>query len=175
MTILYLLSGKKLKLHGGEGLSNRSFIHIDDVSNALYKIMTKGNLKNTYHISTDEFISIKSLVELICYKMEYKFEDHVDVVEDRLGKDTNYFLNSDKLKNQLNWKPFIDLNKGIEKCIIWVSNNLEILKKSLKFINIKFKDEKINMKKEIDLLKNYPKSKRDIKKDQLLKVTKLDL
>ena len=29
--------------------------------------------------------------------MEYKFEDHVDVVEDRLGKDTNYFLNSDKL------------------------------------------------------------------------------
>ena len=127
-TILYLLSGKKLKLHGG-GLSNRSFIHIDDVSNALYKIMTKGNLKNSYHISTDEFISIKSLVELICYKMEYKFEDHVDVVEDRLGKDTNYFLNSDKLKNQLNWKPLIDLNKGIEKCIIWVSNNLEILKK----------------------------------------------
>ena len=77
--------------------------------------MTKGNLKNSYHISTDEFISIKSLVELICYKMEYKFEDHVDVVEDRLGKDTNYFLNSDKLKNQLNWKPLIDLNKGVEK------------------------------------------------------------
>lgn len=127
-TILYLITGKKLKLDGG-GLSNRSFIHIDDVSDALYKIMIKGKLKNSYHISTDEYISIKSLVELICNKMEYRFEEHVDIIEERLGKDTNYFLNSDKLKNDLKWKPLIDLNKGIEKCIIWVSNNLEVLKK----------------------------------------------
>ena len=56
-------------------------------------------------------------------------EKVMKALKDRLGKDTNYFLNSDKLKNQLNWKPLIDLNKGIEKCIIWVSNNLEVLKK----------------------------------------------
>ena len=52
---------------------------------------------------------------MICYKMEYKFEGHVDVVS-RLGKDTNYFLNSDKQKS-IKWKPFVDLNKGIEKYI----------------------------------------------------------
>ena len=35
-TIVSILKGKKLNLHGG-GLSSRSFIYIDDFSNAIFK------------------------------------------------------------------------------------------------------------------------------------------
>jgi dTDP-glucose 4,6-dehydratase len=60
-TILSALTGKKLSLHGG-GKSIRSFIHINDVSTALTAIMNSGEVGQSYHISTNEMISIFDLV-----------------------------------------------------------------------------------------------------------------
>ena len=51
-TVLYAKLGKKLSLHGG-GYSERSFIHINDVADATYKILLNGEAGNTYHISTN--------------------------------------------------------------------------------------------------------------------------
>jgi dTDP-glucose 4,6-dehydratase len=64
-TILYARLGKKMKLHGG-GLSTRSFIHMDDVSSATYKIAMDGVSGESYHISTNDTITIRGLVEKIC-------------------------------------------------------------------------------------------------------------
>ena len=60
-TILSALTGKKLPLHGG-GKSIRSFIHIDDVSTALETLMHQGAAGDSYHISTNDMISIFELV-----------------------------------------------------------------------------------------------------------------
>ena len=49
----------KLNLHGG-GNSIRSFIFMDDVSEATYILSQKGKIGETYHISNNEFISIKT-------------------------------------------------------------------------------------------------------------------
>ena len=59
----FMCSKKKIKLnlHGG-GNSVRSFIFMDDVSEATYLLSQKGKIGETYHISNDEFISIKKLV-----------------------------------------------------------------------------------------------------------------
>ncbi len=54
----------KLKLHGG-GKSLRSFIHILDASKATYLISQKGKIGETYHISTNEFLTIQNLVKKI--------------------------------------------------------------------------------------------------------------
>lgn len=84
-TILFVLLGKKLQLHGG-GASTRSFIHINDVSEATWSIMSQGKSGETYHISTNEVISIKDLVEVICQKLGADFNKSVEVVGERLGK-----------------------------------------------------------------------------------------
>lgn len=126
-TILYILLGKKLQLHGG-GVSQRSFIHMDDVSDATLKIMLHGKNGDTYHISTDEVVSIRHLVEVICGKLGARFEDHVEIVGDRLGKDAAYQLNSTKLRTELNWKDSTNLDTGLDQCIDWVNRNFDILK-----------------------------------------------
>lgn len=126
-TILYILLGHKLQLHGG-GVSTRSFIHMKDVSDATWKIMQGGQNGHTYHISTNEVISIRGLVELICSKLNVKFEECVDFVGERTGKDAAYNLDSKKIRTELDWKDLIDLNRGIDECILWVKNNLDILK-----------------------------------------------
>ena len=126
-TIISILTGKKLELHGG-GLSQRSFIHMKDVSTATELVATKGKSGETYHISTDEIVTIRELVERICKKLEVDFDSHVAVVGERLGKDGAYMLDSSKIKEQLNWKDQITLDQGLNDCIDWVKSNLDILK-----------------------------------------------
>lgn len=126
-TILYILTNTKLQLHGG-GVSTRSFIHINDVADATWKIMERGINSETYHISTSEIVSIRSLVEIICKKLDVDFFNCVDLSEERLGKDPSYQLDSSKIKSQLDWKYNTNLDEGLDLCIEWVKSNLEILK-----------------------------------------------
>lgn len=127
-TILSILTRKKIQLHGG-GSSIRSFIHIRDVCEATWKIMLDGKNGETYHISTNEMISIRGLVEKICQKLNCSFFDSVEIVDERLGKDAAYKLDSMKIRNELNWFDSTSLDHGIDECIDWVQKNLEILSK----------------------------------------------
>ena len=131
-TVLFIKQGKKLQLHGG-GHSERSFIHIDDVSDATLKIAINGVVGETYHISTKSSITIRSLVSLICNKMKVNFDDCVDIVDDRPGKDASYLLNSNKLRSSLDWTDSISLDAGIDQVINWVDSNIDILTKEVDY------------------------------------------
>lgn len=126
-TILFILLGRRLQLHGG-GASTRSFIHIDDVSNATWSIMKNGKSGDTYHISTSDVISIRDLVERICKKLGADFNSSVEVVGDRLGKDSAYHLDSAKIRKELSWQDNISLDQGLDQCVDWVKKNLAELK-----------------------------------------------
>jgi dTDP-glucose 4,6-dehydratase len=127
-TILYLLIGKKLQLHGG-GQSVRSFIHIRDVANGTLNVARNSKPGEIFHLSTDLNISIRSLVELITKKMNVSFDDNVEIAGERLGKDSAYLLDSTKARETLGWRDKITLEQGIEETIAWVTDNLEELKK----------------------------------------------
>ena len=125
-TIMCILNKKKIDLHGG-GLSERSFIHVNDVSSALYKISKRGKIFETYHISTNQKISIKDLVVKICNLMHYDSNKLIKSTIDRVGKDKAYLLNSNKLRNDIKWKDEIDLNTGILEVVDWLLINYKYL------------------------------------------------
>ncbi len=126
-TILCIRSGTKLMLHGG-GTSQRSFIHVDDVSDATLRIALQGRDGESYHIATPRQITIRDLVELICDHMGTKLDAVAEVVGERVGKDAAYQLNSDKVRRELGWTDQVSLEQGIEQTIAWVDANLETLK-----------------------------------------------
>jgi dTDP-glucose 4,6-dehydratase len=126
-TILFILLGRKLQLHGG-GVSTRSFIHIHDVSEATWNIMKNGRIGETYHISTNEVISIRNLVERICEKLGVSVDKHVEVVGERLGKDSAYHLDSSTLRNELGWQDHYSLEQGLDECIAWVKGNFDAIR-----------------------------------------------
>lgn len=126
-TIFFIREGRKLGLQGG-GLSQRSFIHMRDVSDATWRIMREGKSGETYHISTDRFITIRGLVEMICAKMGADFEASVEITPDRLGKDSLYALDSAKLRTTLGWQDRIGLEEGLDHCIAWVERFLPDLR-----------------------------------------------
>ena len=125
-TILSLLKGIKLPLHGG-GHSRRSFIHIDDVSNATQLIGEQGTCGEVYHISTIRIVSIRDLVTMICEQLGNKIEDVCDISEDRKGKDAAYLLDSSKVRTELGWQDQISLENTIDQCVTWSKNNFDTI------------------------------------------------
>ncbi|PKL35235.1 MAG: dTDP-glucose 4,6-dehydratase [Spirochaetae bacterium HGW-Spirochaetae-1] len=127
-TILFFLIGKKLQLHGG-GESVRSFIHIRDVAEGTLRLAEKSTSGEIYHLSTSRNISIRELVLMIANQMGVSFEDHVEIVGERLGKDSAYLLDSTKARSTLGWADTVSLEQGIEESISWVRQNLDDIKK----------------------------------------------
>lgn len=125
-TILRFLTNNTLELHGG-GHSIRSFIHMQDVADATLRIMKDANAGEIFHISTTRQISIKDLVTLIAEQIGVNAQQHIKIVDERLGKDASYLLDSTALKNTLGWQDQISLEEGIEDVIKWVKDNLEVL------------------------------------------------
>ena len=126
-TVLAVLLGKKLQLHGG-GHSVRSFIHIADVADGTLKVARSAPLGEAYHFSTPLNLSIRQLVEQICFTLNTPFEKAVEIVNERPGKDAAYLLDSSKARNTLGWTDRINLETGIAQTIAWVRDNLEELK-----------------------------------------------
>lgn len=135
----FMCSKKKIKLslHGG-GKSLRSFIHITDASKATYIISKKGKIGQTYHISTNEFISIKTLVKKIAKIQNLSFNKLCKVDVDRIGKDQSYKLNSSKLIKKLKWRPAININQGL----LLTKNWIDVSYKRLKNLKLNYQHKK---------------------------------
>jgi dTDP-glucose 4,6-dehydratase len=125
--VLSMFLGEKFPLHGN-GASERAFIHIDDVSRAIEFICESGRIGESYHISTNETLTIRNLVETICQQHDLDIENVVDIAPERLGKDQAYKLDSSKLLNETGWQAEIQLDEGLTRVAEWVKRNLDTLK-----------------------------------------------
>jgi len=126
-TALCLLTGRRLQLHGG-GVSTRSFIHIDDVADATWRIAQHADPGQTFHISTRSVVTIRQVVEAFCLRLSIAFEDAVEITPDRLGKDGAYWLDSSSLRRQLAWQDRISLDEGLDRYVAWFREHLSILR-----------------------------------------------
>ncbi len=120
-------TGRTMQLHGG-GHSERSFIHIQDVVRATLQLALEADLGTTWHLSTPESISIRSLVKTICELCGARFVTVVEDSVDRLGKDQSYLLDSTAIRECFGWVDQISLDAGITETLAWVDSHLEQLK-----------------------------------------------
>jgi len=128
--VIYIKKNKKIQLQGG-GKAVKSYIHIRDVCAATLQIARNGKNGEIYHISPDgEGVSIVDLVSMICAKMGRPLDDCVTMVDERLGQDAFYLIDSNKVRETLGWKPQISLEKGIAEVIDWVEESFDSIQNS---------------------------------------------
>ena len=120
------LMREKLELHGG-GKSVRSFIEMEDVSGALMKIIERGIAGDTYHISTNQLLSISQLVEKCAEMLDISATDLIEMSPERPGKDLAYKLDSSKLRKELDWTDTVSIEDGLAQTLNWVQNNFDEL------------------------------------------------
>ena len=132
LTISNAIKGKSIPIYG-HGLQVRDWLYVDDHAEALYCILRKGKVGETYNIGSNNEIKNIELVKKICKILNNKiknkpeniesFNDLIKYVPDRPGHDFRYGIDATKLKNQLGWEPKIKLDEGLSKTIDWYINN----------------------------------------------------
>jgi dTDP-glucose 4,6-dehydratase len=107
----------------GVGANVRDWIHADDHSSAILKILEKGRIGDTYLIGADGEKDNRSVIELILTLMGMP-SDAYDQVVDRAGHDLRYAIDSTKLRTELGWQPrYQDFEKGLAATIDWYRDN----------------------------------------------------
>ena len=101
----------------------RDWIHTDDHSSAVWTILTKGVIGETYLIGADGERNNITVLKSILRAMGQP-EDAFDLVKDRPGHDRRYAIDSTKLRTQLGWQPqHTDFAEGLEQTINWYTDN----------------------------------------------------
>ena len=121
---IYLKLGKTIELHGG-GVAIKSYIHIRDISRGELAIMEKGRIGEIYHLSPDEGVAVRDVVQIICNKMKVDFTKVTKQVTERLGQDKAYTIDSSKARRELGWAPLISLDEGVTQTVSWVETFFE--------------------------------------------------
>lgn len=120
--ITNVLRGTRPRLYG-EGRNVRDWIHADDHSSAVLRILEDGRIGETYLIGADGEKDNKSVVELILQLMG-KQTDAYDHVVDRPGHDLRYAIDFSKIRTELGWEPrYSDFERGLAATIQWYREN----------------------------------------------------
>lgn len=120
--ITNILSGMKPKLYG-DGLNVRDWIHAQDHSSAVWTILTKGRLGETYLIGADGEKNNIDVLRAILVAMGRDADDF-EWVRDRPGHDRRYAIDATKLKRELGWRPErTDFEAGLRETIAWYDQN----------------------------------------------------
>ena len=120
--ITNVLDGGRPKLYG-DGLNVRDWIHVDDHNDAVWAIVDRGRIGETYLIGADGELSNKAVVERILAVLGRPADDY-DHVTDRPGHDRRYAIDSTKLRTELGWSPrYDDFAGGLAATIDWYRGN----------------------------------------------------
>lgn len=107
----------------GDGLNVRDWIHTEDHSSAVWAILTKGRIGETYLIGADGEKNNIDVLHSILEGMG-KSSDDFDWVKDRPGHDRRYAIDSTKLRTELGWIPkHTNFVEGLANTIEWYKAN----------------------------------------------------
>lgn len=122
--ITNILCGIRPKLYG-DGRNVRDWIHTDDHSSAVWEILTRGRIGETYLIGADGERNNITVLRDILSAMGQP-EDAFDWVRDRPGHDRRYAIDSSKLRRELGWRPqHTDFASGLKATIAWYEEHEE--------------------------------------------------
>lgn len=119
---LSLINKKKFYLHGS-GKQKRTFLHVRDFCDAIYKIIvSKKTLRQIYNIGSYEEFKNIDIVKLICNYLKLDFKKNIFFKKDRPFNDFRYSVNFSKLK-KISWRPTASFKDKIPEIVYWYKKN----------------------------------------------------
>ena len=118
----------------GKGDNIRDWLWVEDHARAIDVIFHKASSGSTYNVGGHNELTNIDLIHLLCKIMDEKLgrapetsAKLITFVTDRAGHDLRYAIDSSKLQNDLDWKPSLQFEEGLEKTVEWYLKNEEWL------------------------------------------------
>jgi len=121
LMITNALNDEKLPVYG-DGMNVRDWLYVEDHCSAIDVVLHKGNDGEVYNIGGNNEEHNIDIVKLILKQLG-KREELISYVEDRLGHDRRYAIDSSKIAKDLGWKPKTTFDEGIKDTIQWYVQN----------------------------------------------------
>lgn len=135
--ITNVLLGIKPKLYG-TGKNVRDWINTEDHSSAIWAILTRGSIGETYLIGANGELDNKTVLKKILVAMGKNPEDY-DVVRDRPGHDLRYAIDASKIMKELDWSPkYTNFDEGLANTIRWYTEHRKWWIDSKKIVEEKY-------------------------------------
>lgn len=128
LVILNALEGKPLPIYG-KGDQIRDWLYVEDHARALYKVVTKGKVGETYNIGGHNEKQNIEVVKMICQILDElrpkdeQYAEQITFVSDRPGHDRRYAIDASKISLELNWQPQETFETGLRKTVEWYLAN----------------------------------------------------
>ena len=133
LIILNALQGKPLPIYG-DGSQIRDWLFVEDHVRALYAILERGKIGESYNIGGQNEIRNLDLVKMICAELEdlapnkpagvHHYADLIRFVADRPGHDLRYALDTRKINEQLDWRPQNNFASALRATIRWYQQQI---------------------------------------------------
>ncbi len=116
-----MIRGQKLPVYG-TGKNVREWIHVSDSVSGIIKVLNSGKVGEFYNISSNDF---QENIEVTRKIIEFFHGDQncIEFVDDRLGHDFRYAIDSSKIRAELDWEPLVDFEVGLTETIQWYLDN----------------------------------------------------
>ncbi|MDD3593085.1 MAG: dTDP-glucose 4,6-dehydratase [Candidatus Gastranaerophilales bacterium] len=121
-----LLNDKKVPVYG-DGLNVRDWLYVYDHCSAIDRVLHRGKAGEVYNIGGNNEKTNMEITRILLSAMN-KNESSIQYVEDRLGHDRRYAIDSSKIQNELGWSPSVTFEEGIQLTINWYLNNQDWIK-----------------------------------------------
>ena len=121
-TITNMIDGIRPRVYG-TGEQVRDWIHVRDHNTAVWEIIDKGRIGETYLIGADGEKNNLEVVQMILAEFGREADDF-DHVNDRPGHDQRYAIDNSKLVEETGWSPsFADFAAGLHDTVEWYKAN----------------------------------------------------
>ncbi|NKS35718.1 dTDP-glucose 4,6-dehydratase [Rhodococcus hoagii] len=122
--ITNVINGVRPRLYGS-GANVRDWIHVDDHNRAVWTIIERGAIGETYLIGADGEADNRTVVETIL-ELTGRDPAEFDFVTDRPGHDLRYAIDATRLRTELGWSPrYSDFRAGLKATIEWYRANTD--------------------------------------------------
>jgi dTDP-glucose 4,6-dehydratase len=106
----------------GDGLNVRDWIHVRDHCAAIDTVLHQGKTGEVYNVGARQELPNLQVVRLVLKALN-KDESLIRYVEDRPGHDRRYAIDSSKVESELNWRPQISFEVGLQDTLDWYRRN----------------------------------------------------
>ena len=104
--------------------SSYGTIYIDDVTDAIIKVIDKKDIHGIFNLGSGKSIELRKIIHTVRNLINPNLHINYGAVPYREDQIMHLESNIDKITNEIEWRPSVEMDKGLIKTVDWLKSNI---------------------------------------------------